>query len=458
MSQPPDAPEGGSPTDPGAASQDWWSSGLPNGSQRDRLRSQLRMIRAGLEGSTLNRSRGARVGVHPDTGDLADGEFLYRADTLMTTDANAERVHRALGLDLPREKSQPGVPDQPDGLRVIRLPQGRDGVAAARIVEETLGPWIAAPDLVHHVTTSSACPATEPELPQGVTGATDGPGGPGRPVPKVNGRASAGTGVKVAVVDTGFRESVLKEHAPSWLQGVTGEEEDPTLVGHYRGHGTFVAGVVRAMAPRSQVHVHRLLTTGGAEFESDLIPRMVAALRTDPDIISMSAGVNLKDTTRSGHQWTSIGLRVFNEVYLQPTRTLFVCAAGNDGGPGPFEPASQGWPVAVGALDASGALAGFSNRGPWVDVYARGSDVVNAYPDGVYHYEESSRPAVTFDSGLARWSGTSFATPLVAGLVAARMSWSGETPRAAWLSLYGLAKARAAGGGLPTLRPGDGNP
>lgn len=449
MSQPPDAPEGGTPTDPGAASQDWWSPGLPNASQRDRLRSQLRMIKAGLEGSELNRSRSARVGVHPDTGDLADGEFLYRADTLVTSDANAERVHGALGLDFTGEKQHPDVPDQPDGLTVIRLPGGQDGLEAARIVEAALGPWIAAPDLVHHVTTSSACPATEPEL------ATGRPGGP---VPKVNGHAAAGARVKVAVIDTGFRESVLKEHAPSWLQGVTGEEEDPTLVGHYRGHGTFVAGVVRAMAPGSEVHVHRLLTTGGAEFESDLIPRMVAALRTGPDIISMSAGVNLKDTTRSGHQWTSIGLRVFNEVYLQPTRTLFVCAAGNDGGPGPFEPASQGWPVAVGALDASGSLAGYSNRGPWVDVYARGSDVVNAYPDGVYHYEESTLPPVTFDSGLARWSGTSFATPLVAGLVAARMSWSGETPRAAWLSLYGLAKARAAGGGLPTLRPGDGNP
>lgn len=455
MSQPPDAPEGGTPTDPGVPSQDWWSAGLPNDTHRGRLRSQFAKIKDGLEGSELNRSRSVRVGVHPDTGDLADGEFLYRMDTLVTTDANAGRVREALGLPALRGKNQRDVADQPDGVTVVRLRKEQDGVEAARIVEAALGPWIAAPDLVHHVTTSSACPATEPEPPGGET---VGMGGSGRPVPKVNRRASAGTGVKVAVIDTGFRESVLKEHSPSWLQGVTGEEEDPTLVGHYRGHGTFVAGVVRAMAPASQVHVHRLLTTNGAEFESDLIPRMVAALRTDPDIISMSAGVNLKDTTRSGHQWTSIGLRVFNEVHLQPTRTLFVCAAGNDGGPGPFEPASQGWPVAVGALDPSGALAGYSNRGPWVDVYARGSEVVNAYPDGVYHYEESTRPAVTFDSGLARWSGTSFATPLVAGLVAARMSWSGETPRAAWLSLYGLAKARAAGGGLPTLRPGDGNP
>ncbi|MDN5766177.1 MAG: S8 family serine peptidase [Humibacillus sp.] len=455
MSQPPDAPEGGPPTDPGVPSQDWWSAGLPNDTHRGRLRSQFAKIKDGLEGSELNRSRRAQVGVHPNTGDLADGEFLYRMDTLVTTDANAGRVREALGLPAARGKNQRDVADQPDGLTVVRLRKGQDGVAAARLVEAALGPWIAAPDLVHHVTTSSACPATEPELPGGKT---VGMGGSGQSVPKVNGRASAGAGVKVAVIDTGFRESVLKEHTPSWLQGVTGEEEDPTLVGHYRGHGTFVAGVVRAMAPKSQVHVHRLLTTGGAEFESDLIPRMVAALRTGPDIISMSAGVNLKDTTREGHQWTSIGLRVFNEVHLQPTRTLFVCAAGNDGGPGPFEPASQGWPVAVGALDASGVLAGYSNRGPWVDVYARGSDVVNAYPDGVYHYEESSRPDVTFDSGLARWSGTSFATPLVAGLVAARMSWSGETPRAAWLSLYGLAKARAADGGLPTLRPGDGNP
>jgi subtilisin family serine protease len=149
---------------------------------------------------------------------------------------------------------------------------------------------------------------------------------------------------------------------------------------------------------------------------------------------------------------------------LAPTKTLLVCAAGNDGTQGPFEPASIRMPhtdeprckVAVGALKKQGRLAKYSNRGPWVDVYARGSKVVNAYPDGPYTYMESprARETVQFTTGLAEWSGTSFATPLVAGLVAARMSWTGEGAREAWESLSAVAATQAPYG-LATLRPGD---
>ena len=111
--------------------------------------------------------------------------------------------------------------------------------------------------------------------------------------------------------------------------------------------------------------------------------------------------------------------------------TLLVCAAGNDGNRGPFEPASQRvgrWPSARWMLKV-GARA-YSNRGPWVDVYARGSDMVNAYPNGSYTYTEDEGPigstAYFTEHGLARLERTSFSTPLVAGLVAARMSWSRE--------------------------------
>jgi len=107
-------------------------------------------------------------------------------------------------------------------------------------------------------------------------------------------------------------------------------------------------------------------------------------------------------------------------------------------------------------LKKRGRLAKYSNRGTWVDVYARGSKVVNAYPDGPYTYKESplADETVQFTTGLAEWSGTSFATPLVAGLVASRMSWTGESPRQAWEALSAVAATQAPYG-LPTLRPGD---
>ncbi len=58
--------------------------------------------------------------------------------------------------------------------------------------------------------------------------------------------------------------------------------------------------------------------------------------------------------------------------------------------------------VSVAAHDSSG-LCHWSNKGPWVDLAAPGSDIVSTY---VTHAD--------FPTGFARWSGTSFAAPFVA--------------------------------------------
>ena len=156
-----------------------------------------------------------------------------------------------------------------------------------------------------------------------------------------------------------------------------------------------------------------------ARSRATLAPLLVQALSRHPDIISMSAGTTLGP----GEPPESVlSLSVFQQEYLANSNTILVCAAGNDGGAGPFLPASAGWPIAVGALNADKSLAGYSNRGPWVDVYARGTDVINAYPNGPYRYHEppmKGKPDAHFTNGLASWSGTSFSTPLVSGLIAA---------------------------------------
>ncbi|MGW5240547.1 S8 family peptidase [Monashia sp. NPDC004114] len=424
---------------------------------------------------------GSVVGVYPDPEDLSRTEFLYRIGHLLTRDRDAPRVREVLGLppDPADKRDSSGGPTKPiKGLTLLDIRESRlapedpddprsQTVRALDLIDRALGAGVASFDRVIHLTadghsgadSASSCPATEPRI------ATF------PPVPDVTCHRSLGKGVVVAVIDTGIPKTsdghMISLHRWPWLRKVTGGLED-SHVGDYRGHGLFVAGVLRTMAPKARVHVYPFIYTDGGTFESTLAPQLVAVFRTRPDIISMSAGTrvpgyfaaSVDDNSFLAAEQPLLTFEVFREEYLSCSATLLVCAAGNDGTRGPFEPASLCWPVAVGALTAKGKLAKYSNRGHWVDVYSRGSRMVNAFPDGDYTYHVTdglTGQTVHFDMGMARWSGTSFSTPLVAGLVAARMSWSGENARQAWESLARIAASKARNGRW-VLEPGDADP
>lgn len=406
---------------------------LSDEERRERVRTQVKIVVEALGGERNVAWAGA------EGDDPADFDYLYRPEHILVRDDSLERVRQVLDGGEPADNLISGV-------TLLRLPSGTDTLSALDRIDAALGAGVASPDHVLYVTksTGGCCPATEPEEPQNR-----------EPLPPVSPDASDGAGVLVSVVDTGWHSPAAADPTTPWLAGVVGDEEsiDPAAIHPYAGHGTFVAGVVRCVAPGAQVRVEGFLPHGGAIHESAMVVQLHEALQRGPDIISMSAG------THTRKNQALLGLQAFWETSLRHLKgTVLVAAAGNDGDRLPFWPAAFPWSVSVGAVTANGARATFSNFGSWVDVYALGVDLVNAYPTGVFVCHEP--PAVgqvrTF-RGLARWSGTSFSTPLVAGIIAARMTHTGESARGAADALLALARANATPGVGALLAPGPHN-
>jgi hypothetical protein len=252
-------------------------------------------------------------------------------------------------------------------------------------------------------------PYGEPELPSGATGPWPAQAKPG------------GKNVKIGLCDTGL-QSTFNVH--SWMANVDGEIEPPGVIVRqnverirpYAGHGTFAAGVAACTAPDASVYVKNHFTESEGEKE-DVIVRKINELiaQRKPHLVCLPAGLYPRNNGQS---------LPFNQLHAQHPDLTLVAAAGNDSWDKKFYPAAYPWAIGVGAL-ATGqqTRAPFSNFGSWVDVYALGQNMVNAYAFGEYVYQEPGHaPATEMFNGIARWSGTSFAAPLVAGLIARELA------------------------------------
>src|SRR5215470_14111482 len=211
-------------------------------------------------------------------------DYLYVRGVIMVRDAYVAEIARLLEEDdEPEERGQEFVPAVGllPGVSLFSV-GARNVPRLLDKIDARLGENIAAPDYIFSVTPVWACPATEPE------------GVPDQALPDPGPCAGSGSGTFIYVADTGLLDGAAAEH--SWLAGVTGTT-DPldvqggvTRIPDYAGHGTFIAGVARCMAPAARVHVARDFNKAGAIAEHLIVRRLHEALGKAPDVINLSAG------------------------------------------------------------------------------------------------------------------------------------------------------------------------
>ncbi len=257
----------------------------------------------------------------------------------------------------------------------------------------------------------------------------------------------------VGVVDTGLWKDAL-----SWGFATGDLEEPQPEPGHVvpwraTGHGGFIAWLINCVAPGAKVDVRNAFTA----FD----PKLPVAGMTEVSVVEEAndlilQGYRILNLSLGSKVDRALGadLVVFDAAmadWSRIERLLVVAAAGNDASPHPWYPAGYAADkrfghavISVGALEGSGGrrlspihsrVAKFSNHGPWVTAWAPGVDLVSAYPRDVeFEYTDDLGHVVDirkFPEGLAKWSGTSFATPLVAALIAAATGAKGD-PRKVW--------------------------
>ena len=260
---------------------------------------------------------------------------------------------------------------------------------------------------------------------------------------------------------------------------------DNPLIGELNdalGHGTFIAGVLRQVAPEARVLAVRARNSDDILYEGDIIcglrhlaKRIALAepgdLAAEVDVLSLSFGYY----SESPHdQVVTSGLWRAIEVLLS-LGVVVVASAGNYASsrrlyPAAFAlasvPAGQVPVISVGALNLNGTKAMFSNDGRWVTAWAVGACVVSTYPTDV---DASRTPELRipvnkkppgewppgrealdpndYSAGFAVWSGTSFSAPYAAALVTRSLLEGAEHDASAKSSNAGPGVARCRGGG-----------
>ncbi|MBI1919825.1 MAG: S8 family serine peptidase [Geobacter sp.] len=209
---------------------------------------------------------------------------------------------------------------------------------------------------------------------------------------------STGSGVvDIAIIDSGIDPS-HPDLAAKLVPGynfVGGNTDTHDVL----GHGTAVAGTAAAMGGNS-------LGVTGLAWQNPIMPLVVldssnyATYSNIAQAITYAAdhGVRVINISIGGSSSSSTLQNAVN--YAWNKGAIIFASAMNNSTSTPYYPAACTNVVAVAATDSNDAKASFSNYGSWIDISAPGVSIYTTNNGGAY----------------GTWNGTSFSSPLTAGL------------------------------------------
>lgn len=245
-----------------------------------------------------------------------------------------------------------------------------------------------------------------------------------------------GSKVKMAIFDTGIRAN--HPHFRNIKERTNWTNED--TLNDNLGHGTFVAGVIAGkdeeclgFAPDTEIYAFRVFTDAQVSYTSWFLDAFNYAMATNMDVLNLSIG---------GPDY--LDLPFVEKVWeLTANNIIMVSAIGNDG---PLygtlnNPADQSDVIGVGGIDYSDHIASFSSRGMSTWELPHGYGRVK--PDVVAYGRDIMGSKMS--TGCKSLSGTSVASPVVAGVVCLLVSVIPESKRKYILNPASMKQALVEG-------------
>lgn len=206
---------------------------------------------------------------------------------------------------------------------------------------------------------------------------------------------------RIYILDTGI-ESKHEDISPDYRSLHSGSDSDK------RGHGTHCAGIAAAksnngigissLLPDSRITVTsiKVLSDSGFGTQKQIVDGIIQAADNQASVISLSLGGPSNETTQ----------KLYEEAvrYANSKGSIVIVAAGNNNQKAKqYSPANVNGVITVASVDRTMSKSSFSNtlEGIEYPICAPGTDILSAFPGNQYK----------------SMSGTSMATPFVAGLV-----------------------------------------